>query len=155
MVAPGAEVERAGNPPRVIAPRRPRARVERLRRVALDVLVLGGTGFVGSRICLELLEAGYDVTGISRRGTPPSSDGDATPASGNRAARLRASVDWRVGDASEPETARDVLREGGYVGVVHAVEMLLASDLNALASGSGSIPDVDATYDRVTEGHRV
>ena len=77
-------------------------------------------------------------------------DGDATAASGNRAARLRASVDWRVGDATKPETARDVLREGGYVGVVHAVGMLLASDLNALASGSGSIPDADATYDTVT-----
>ena len=115
------------------------------------VLVLGGTGFVGSRICLELLEAGYDVTSISRRGTPPSSDnGDADSASESRAARLRKSVDWRVGDATKPETARDVLREGGYVGVVHAVGMLLASDLNALASGSGSIPDADATYDRVT-----
>ena len=115
------------------------------------VLVLGGTGFVGSRICLELLEAGYDVTSISRRGTPPSSDnGDADSASESRAARLRKSVDWRVGDATKPETARDVLREGGYVGVVHAVGMLLASDLNALASGSGSIPDADATYDTVT-----
>ena len=115
------------------------------------VLVLGGTGFVGSRICLELLEAGYDVTSISRRGTPPSSDnGDADSASESRAARLRKSVDWRVGDATKPETARDVLREGGYVGVVHAVGMLLASDRNALASGSGSIPDADATYDTVT-----
>ena len=108
------------------------------------VLVLGGTGFVGSRICLELLEAGYDVTSISRRGTPPSSDnGDADSASESRAARLRKSVDWRVGDATKPETARDVLREGGYVGVVHAVGMLLAS-------GSGSVPDADATYDTVT-----
>jgi nucleoside-diphosphate-sugar epimerase len=115
------------------------------------VLVLGGTGFVGSRICVELLDAGYDVTSVSRRGTPPlSDDGDAPSASANNAARLRESVDWRVGDASDPETALDVLNEGGFVGVVHAVGMLLASDLNALASGSGSIPDADATYDKVT-----
>ena len=154
VVARGAEVRRVGKIRRAL-----------LRRVVPAhassgsdgpkplgrVLVLGGTGFVGSRICLELLEAGYDVTSISRRGTPPiSNDGDVNPASESRAARLRASVDWRVGDASEPETARDVLNEGGYVGVVHAVGMLLASDLNALASGSGSIPDADATYDRVT-----
>jgi nucleoside-diphosphate-sugar epimerase len=115
------------------------------------VLVLGGTGFVGSRICVELLDAGYDVTSVSRRGTPPlSDDGDAPSASANNAARLRESVDWRVGDASDPETALDVLNEGGFVGVVHAVGMLLASDLNALASGSGSVPDADATYDKVT-----
>jgi nucleoside-diphosphate-sugar epimerase len=114
-------------------------------------LVLGGTGFVGSRICVELLDAGYDVTSVSRRGTPPlSDDGDAPSASANNAARLRESVDWRVGDASDPETALDVLNEGGFVGVVHAVGMLLASDLNALASGSGSVPDADATYDKVT-----
>ena len=116
------------------------------------VLVLGGTGFVGSRICVELLDAGYDVTSVSRRGTPPvSDDGDASSAaSKSSAARLRESVDWRVGDASDPTTALDVLNEGGFVGVVHAVGMLLASDLNALASGSGSVPDKNATYDKVT-----
>ena len=153
VVAPGTEVRRAGKVRRASSRRVVPARASSgsVASPLGRVLVLGGTGFVGSRICLELLEAGYAVTSISRRGTPPSSDdGDATAASGNRAARLRASVDWRVGDASEPETARDVLREGGYVGVVHAVGMLLASDLNALASGSGSIPDADATYDRVT-----
>lgn len=36
------------------------------------VLVLGGTGFVGSHICQVLLQEGYDVVSISRRGTPVS-----------------------------------------------------------------------------------
>ena len=35
-------------------------------------------------------------------------------------------------------------------GCVHAVGMLLASDLNAIASGSGSTPNPGATYDDVT-----
>jgi len=154
VVAPCAGVGRAGKSRRASSRRVVSSRASSGSDGASPVgrvLVLGGTGFVGSRICLELLDAGYDVTSVSRRGTPPLSDvGDAPPASASRAARLRESVDWRVGDASDPETALDVLKEGGYVGVVHAVGMLLASDLNALASGSGSIPDKDATYDTVT-----
>ena len=87
VVAPGAEVRRAGKIRRASSRRVVPARASSgsVASPLGRVLVLGGTGFVGSRICLELLEAGYDVTSISRRGTPPSSgDGDATPASGNR-----------------------------------------------------------------------
>ena len=155
VVAPCAGVGRAGKSRRASSRRVVSSRAKTRGSDGASplgrVLVLGGTGFVGSRICVELLDAGYDVTSVSRRGTPPlSDDGDAPSASANNAARLRESVDWRVGDASDPETALDVLNEGGFVGVVHAVGMLLASDLNALASGSGSIPDADATYDKVT-----
>ena len=154
VVAPCAGVARAGKSRRASSRRVVSSRASSGSDGASPlgrVLVLGGTGFVGSRICVELLDAGYDVTSVSRRGTPLfSDDGDAPPASKSSAARLRESVDWRVGDASDPETALDVLNEGGFVGVVHAVGMLLASDLNALASGSGSIPDADATYDKVT-----
>jgi nucleoside-diphosphate-sugar epimerase len=155
VVAPCAGVGRAGKSRRASSRRVVSSRAKTRGSDGASplgrVLVLGGTGFVGSRICVELLDAGYDVTSVSRRGTPPvSDDGDAPSASANSAARLRESVDWRVGDASDPTTALDVLKEGGFVGVVHAVGMLLASDLNALASGSGSIPDKDATYDKVT-----
>ena len=103
------------------------------------LLVLGGTGFVGSKVCELALEAGYDVVSVSRRGTPP---GGAVGALAN--------VEWRAGDATRPETARDVLAEPGFVGCVHAVGMLLASDLNAIASGSGSKPAPGATYDDIT-----
>jgi nucleoside-diphosphate-sugar epimerase len=103
------------------------------------VLVLGGSGFVGSAITERALARGYAVTSVSRRGAPPDASEGA----------LRA-VDWRVGDAADPAVARDILAEPGFVGCVHAVGMLLASDLNALASGSGSKPAKGATYDVVT-----
>lgn len=34
------------------------------------VLVLGGTGFVGTEVCKQALQAGYDVVALSRRGIP-------------------------------------------------------------------------------------
>jgi uncharacterized protein YbjT (DUF2867 family) len=34
------------------------------------VLVLGGTGFVGTEVCKQALQAGYDVVALSRRGVP-------------------------------------------------------------------------------------
>ena len=106
------------------------------------LLVLGGTGFVGSEIAKRGVETGYEVVSVSRRGLPPG---------GLPQGSLLERVDWRAGDLVEnPETIREILSEGGFVGVVHAVGMLLASDLNAMASGSGSVPSPGATYDAVT-----
>ena len=48
------------------------------------------------------------------------------------------------------DTIATVLGEGGFVACIHAVGMLLASDVNALASGSGSKPSPGATYDDAT-----
>lgn len=36
------------------------------------VVVLGGNGFVGSRVCKLLVQAGCDVVSVSRSGLPPS-----------------------------------------------------------------------------------
>mmetsp|Transcript_42773 Transcript_42773/g.110923 ORF Transcript_42773/g.110923 Transcript_42773/m.110923 type:complete len:352 (-) Transcript_42773:244-1299(-) len=36
------------------------------------VVVLGGNGFVGSRVCKALVDAGCEVMSVSRSGTPPS-----------------------------------------------------------------------------------
>mmetsp|Transcript_33052 Transcript_33052/g.52968 ORF Transcript_33052/g.52968 Transcript_33052/m.52968 type:complete len:229 (-) Transcript_33052:69-755(-) len=106
------------------------------------LLVLGGTGFVGSNICVRAIEAGFRVVSVSRRGLPPD---------GIEQGSLLSKVEWRAGDLlAAPGTVRDILAEGGYVGCIHAVGMLLTSDLNALASGSGSMPNAGATYDDVT-----
>lgn len=39
------------------------------------VLVLGGTGFVGSAVCEKLLNASFEVVSVSRRGPPVSDKG--------------------------------------------------------------------------------
>ena len=108
------------------------------------LLLLGGTGFVGSAVAERALAAGFSVTSLSRRGRPTPSDDGWPPQS------LLDRVEWRAGDATDPATSRAILAEGGFTAVVHAVGMLLASDLNAYASGSGSVPSPGATYDAVT-----
>lgn len=35
------------------------------------VAVFGGTGYVGSQVCERLINKGYEVTGVSRRGKNP------------------------------------------------------------------------------------
>jgi NAD(P)-dependent dehydrogenase (short-subunit alcohol dehydrogenase family) len=103
-----------------------------LAAVAPKILVLGGTGFVGGTIAKEAVQRGYSVTTISRRG------GD------------NEEVDMRKGDATDPAVLSTVLQEGGYVAVIHAIGMLLESDLNKFASGSGSVPRKGSTFDEVT-----
>jgi NAD(P)-dependent dehydrogenase (short-subunit alcohol dehydrogenase family) len=100
---------------------------------APKILVLGGTGFVGGTIAKEAVQRGYSVTTISRRG------GDDNTL-----------FDMRKGDATDPAVLSAVLKEGGYVAVVHAIGMLLESDLNKFASGSGSVPRKGSTFDEVT-----
>lgn len=106
------------------------------------VLVLGGTGYVGAAVVNALTQKPSKiksrVTSVSRRGGTSTNDVTCIPA-----------------DATDPSTTRRILaeaREDGepFDAVIHCVGMLLASDLNALASGSGSKPDEGATYDAVT-----
>lgn len=52
------------------------------------VLVLGGTGFVGSAICEKLLDAQYEVVSVSRRGAPVSDMGWCVKAPAPACARL-------------------------------------------------------------------
>ena len=108
------------------------------------LLLLGGTGFVGTAVAERALSAGWSVTSVSRRGRPTVGDDGWPPR------RVVDAVDWRDGDATDPAVVDGVLAEGGFTAVVHAIGMLLANDLNRFASGSGSVPSPGATYDAVT-----
>eukprot|EP00531_Pseudo-nitzschia_arenysensis_P002298 CAMPEP_0116147668 /NCGR_PEP_ID=MMETSP0329-20121206/17886_1 /TAXON_ID=697910 /ORGANISM="Pseudo-nitzschia arenysensis, Strain B593" /LENGTH=307 /DNA_ID=CAMNT_0003643629 /DNA_START=66 /DNA_END=989 /DNA_ORIENTATION=+ len=109
------------------------------------VLVLGGTGFLGQTICRRALLEGYQVTSLSRRGLPP-----------DEASGKGASIDFRAGDARKPDTVSNILQEGGYVGVVHCIGLLLddasgLGDYNRFVSGSGSVPDENSSYETITK----
>jgi nucleoside-diphosphate-sugar epimerase len=101
------------------------------------LLLLGGSGFAGARIAACALQAGWHVVSLSRRGAPPELSG-------------LEGVEWRVGDATAPNAARELLQEGGYNAVWHAVGLLFEGAANRLVSGSGSVPGVGASYDLVT-----
>ena len=97
------------------------------------VLVLGGSGYVGSEVCRQLLSRGYTVVSVSRRGT-----GEVE------------GVDWRAGDVvADPDVVERILAEGGFDGVMHTIGMLLEGEANKFASGSGSVPTPGSTYDQV------
>jgi len=90
----------------------------------MDVLVTGGTGFIGAALCRELDERGHDVTALSR------SPGDAA---------LPSSVETVVGDVTDPGSITDAF-EGR-----DAVYNLVA--LSPLYDTRG-----DRTHDRVHLG---
>ena len=104
------------------------------------LLVLGGTGFVGSTVAKLAMDRGYQVVSLSRRGQP-SSD--------NKLAGVN-QIRWVQGDATKAEDVQRVVSEGDFTGVVHAIGMLFEGELNKFASGSGSIPSAGSTYDDIT-----
>jgi len=109
------------------------------------ILVLGGTGFLGQAVCQRAIRDGYQVTSLSRRGLP----------SGDPESSAMSTIDYRKGDARKIEPVANILDEGGYVGVVHAIGLLFDQDsglgsYNVFVSGSGSVLDEESTYDAIT-----
>lgn len=108
-----------------------------------QLLVIGGTGYVGSEVCKLALERGWKITAMSRRGA------DA-PAAQQETLK---SVRWVKGDAGDYETVKALVAESDAV--VHAIGLLFDVDsgltgMNTVVSGSGSLPGEDSTYDRIT-----
>ena len=107
------------------------------------VAVFGGTGYVGSQVCERLVKKGYEVTGVSRRGTNPRPNNDYLE-----------QVNWVKGDATNPSDVQAVV--AGSDAIVHAVGLLFDVDsglqgLNTVVSGSNSLPeDGKSTYDNIT-----
>jgi nucleoside-diphosphate-sugar epimerase len=116
-----------------------------------NILLLGGSGFLGSAIAKRALLEGYEVTSISRRGKQnQQSDGDD----------ILGKVKYIQGDARDAETIKQELsialeKSRPYTAIIHTIGLLLDGKsglgrYNQFASGSGSLPDPDSTYDDIT-----
>jgi len=106
-----------------------------------QLLVLGGTGFLGSQVCQQAVDKGFAVTSLSRS----QKRGEAV-----------SGVDYRQGDARQAETVSELLQEMPHIaGIVHCIGLLFDSDSglgdwNKFVSGSGSVPDEQSTYETIT-----
>eukprot|EP00798_Chlamydomonas_sp_ICE-L_P015493 gene15493-21577_t len=105
----------------------------------LTILVLGGTGFVGSAFIKAASAKGHKVISLSRRGRPPA---DAPQTDEN--------VEWVQGDATEYKAIEDVVSSHPDINACfHCIGLLLdeasgLSNLNKMASGSGSVPSANS-----------
>ena len=79
----------------------------------MDVLVAGGTGFIGSHLCGELADRGHAVTAASRSPEP-----DAVPSS----------VEVTTGDVTDPDTLREAAASADAIVNLVALSPLFRPD---------------------------
>ncbi|KAK4561371.1 hypothetical protein LTR86_004688 [Recurvomyces mirabilis] len=96
------------------------------------LVVCGGNGFLGSRICKAAVARDWDVTSISRSGEPnwPSVSSHQTAPSWSK------SVTWRAANILQPESYKADLE--GADAVVHSMGILLEADYKGVLTGKES-----------------
>ncbi|KAK3295886.1 uncharacterized protein B0H64DRAFT_158134 [Chaetomium fimeti] len=96
------------------------------------IVVFGGNGFLGSRICRAAVARNWDVTSVSRSGRPNwlSITSSPTPPGWSH------SVTWERGDIFRPAQWTSLLYGADYV--VHSLGILLEADYKGVISGRES-----------------
>ena len=93
----------------------------------LKVTVVGGSGFVGSRVCKILVDCGAEVTSVSKSGQAPQW------AAGQE---WTGSVDWKAADLLSADEASLDAAMGSPDAVVSTVGVV-GTDLDVLLKGNG------------------
>lgn len=83
------------------------------------LVVFGGNGFLGKRICQQAVLAGLQVTGLSRSGKPP------TPVTGSDKQWI-SEVRWKSADIFNPDSYAKQLEDA--TDVVHSLGILLENE---------------------------
>ncbi|MCJ1364706.1 hypothetical protein MMC16_003821 [Acarospora aff. strigata] len=97
------------------------------------IVVCGGNGFLGSRICKSAVARGWDVTSISRSGEPTWSSVTSSP----NPPPWSTSVSWEKADILKPSTYKPLLQDADAV--VHTMGILLEADYKGVLQGKESI----------------
>ncbi|KAF2265074.1 NAD(P)-binding protein [Lojkania enalia] len=100
--------------------------------VKKKLVVCGGNGFLGSRICKAAVHRGWAVTSISRSGDPNWSSISSSPTPPSWASN----VSWQKGDILKPSSYTSHLE--GANAVVHSMGILLEADYKGVISGRES-----------------
>ncbi|KAF2155750.1 NAD(P)-binding protein [Myriangium duriaei CBS 260.36] len=101
--------------------------------VSKKIVVCGGNGFLGSRICKAATARGWDVTSISRSGAPKWEAVTSSPSPPPWADK----VHWHSASVLAPSTYRDTLRNADAV--VHTMGILLEADYKGVLTGKEPI----------------
>ncbi|KAK4032555.1 isoflavone reductase IRL [Parachaetomium inaequale] len=96
------------------------------------IVVFGGNGFLGSRICRAAVARNWDVTSVSRSGRPNWLSITSSPTPPN----WSHSVSWERGDIFRPTQWTSLLYGADYV--VHSLGILLEADYKGVISGRES-----------------
>ncbi|EEA23050.1 hypothetical protein TMatcc_001913 [Talaromyces marneffei ATCC 18224] len=100
---------------------------------AKRLVVAGGSGFLGSRICKHASVRGWEVVSLSRSGEP---QWDTVTASKERPG-WASDVEWAKADILKPSTYKPYLKDA--TAVVHSMGILLEADYKGVVSGKESI----------------
>ncbi|CAI7677188.1 unnamed protein product [Penicillium pancosmium] len=96
---------------------------------AKRLVVAGGSGFLGSRICKSAAARGWSVVSLSRSGEPRW---DAVTDSSDRPS-WASSVEWAKADLLKPESYKPFLTNASAV--VHSMGILLEADYKGVVQG--------------------
>ncbi|QIW94788.1 hypothetical protein AMS68_000306 [Peltaster fructicola] len=96
------------------------------------IVVCGGNGFLGSRICKAAVARNWEVTSISRSGEPNW----PTVSSHQTAPAWSTKVNWQSANLLQPDSYRDELQ--GADAVIHTMGILLEADYKGVVSGKES-----------------
>ncbi|KAJ5832939.1 hypothetical protein N7474_001250 [Penicillium riverlandense] len=96
---------------------------------AKRLVVAGGSGFLGSRICKSAAARGWSVTSLSRSGEPRWE----TVTDSRERPSWASSVEWARADMLKPESYKSFLN--GASAVVHTMGILLEADYKGVVQG--------------------
>ncbi|EEH45900.1 ubiquinone biosynthesis protein COQ11 [Paracoccidioides brasiliensis Pb18] len=100
---------------------------------AKRIVVAGGSGFLGSRICKSAVARGWEVVSLSRHGEPAWDTITSSP----QPPQWAKSVEWAKADILKPATYKPFLKYTSAV--VHSMGILLEADYKGILQGRESI----------------
>ncbi|KAF1995961.1 NAD(P)-binding protein [Amniculicola lignicola CBS 123094] len=111
------------------------------------LVVCGGNGFLGSRICKAAAHRGWAVTSISRSGDPVWSSITSSP----DPPPWSTSVSWQKGDVLNPSSYTKHLENADAV--IHSMGILLEADYKGVVQGKESpIAGLQRAFSRTKAG---